>query len=895
MRTIDLTIEGDALIPSDYLAGQTGEHQDTALTVTLPEEWADCTCTFRFYITSQNKHYQTMPLTTPVSFALPQALMVAGELLVYLDAREGYTVHRTGPATLRVEESPDWCGVVGLAPDPYEGLIEASLQEFADTLDDLRGQAEDMAQLRDDMTAIADQVSADKAEVSAAAEQVRTEAQEIDKQVQEAARLAGEVTDAHADVQAWAGQASADKTAAEAAAKAAKADAASVLESRNAVDAAATQVQNNADLVGQNTETVTDAAAQVAQDKAAAEEAAEKAKADADRADKTVAGFEGYTKQESNNRYGYALTGTAEGITVTLTDEQADTTLLSLQACGKTTLSGAPASNAPVTMTGACTGGSVTITAGGQEITMDCPALYNLPDGTADTVDAVTGETVIRVQAKVLDGTEAWYKSAGYSTPGVPAFGLLNVSTSETPKSLYCTHFPGALQPYSTTERVYMDQNMLIAVRAALLADETVESFKAWLAAQKSSGTPVTVLCPRDTPILSAGNAHTVLAKGTIAASGQASVRVTYRKDTQQVIDTLTDNIIIVANPESWSGVQSLIRAGWAQKVFAIGDQLECNHKTYGKLVWDVIGFDMDAMSVKDHSMTLQLHSLINETLTFDAAEAIYYAETGLDPGTYYITITGQDWYPADNGVSYQFTLTKPLPAGGQLMLSATFNSPLEGKSIVGYADNITNTAIETAILTQGTGGVNLGMTDGTGAVNHIQCALFGSNDYTQSDMRLFLNGSASTEWTPANKFSRRPAWVTVSSRRFVEGLDEDFLEVVGETPKLFARNTVTGDGGLVTISDRFFLLSNSEVYGAGENEGDPYPYYADYSSLSAPGNGIDANRAKYNASAKADYWVLRSARRDNASSCNRVYPAGNITSGVASTTSGIVPACCIY
>ena len=60
MRTIDLTIEGDALIPSDYLAGQTGEHQDTALTVTLPEEWADCTCTFRFYITSQNKHYLSL-------------------------------------------------------------------------------------------------------------------------------------------------------------------------------------------------------------------------------------------------------------------------------------------------------------------------------------------------------------------------------------------------------------------------------------------------------------------------------------------------------------------------------------------------------------------------------------------------------------------------------------------------------------------------------------------------------------------------------------------------------------------------------------------------------------------------------------------------------------------
>lgn len=263
MRTIDLTIEGDALIPSDYLAGQTGEHQDTALTVTLPEEWADCTCTYRF-LAANGRHYQTMPLTAPVSFALPQALMVAGELLCYLDAREGYTVHRTGPATLRVEESPDWCGVVGLAPDPYEGLIEASLQEFADTLDELHTDIGDVSQLRDDMTTMAGEVAADKTTVEAAARQAQVAAATV--QIQ-----AREVAAAHADVQTWTSQVSADKTAAEMAANTAKEDAASALESRNAVDAAAAKVQTNADLVAQNAETVTEAAAQVAQDKAAVE------------------------------------------------------------------------------------------------------------------------------------------------------------------------------------------------------------------------------------------------------------------------------------------------------------------------------------------------------------------------------------------------------------------------------------------------------------------------------------------------------------------------------------------------------------------------------------------------------------------------------------------------
>ncbi len=265
MRTIDMTIEGDALIPSDYLAGQTGEHQDTALTATLPEEWAGCTCTFRFRA-ANGRQYQTAPLAEPVSFLLPQALMVAGDLLAYLDAREGYTVHRTGPATLRVEDSPDWCGVVGLAPDPYEGLIEASLQDFSDALDELHTDIGDVSQLRDDMTTMAGEVAADKTTVEAAARQAQAAAGSV--QIQ-----AREVTAAHAEVQTWASQVSVDKEEAKTAANTAKEDAANALESRNIVEAAAAKVQTNADLVAQNTETVTEAAAQVAQDKAAVEAA----------------------------------------------------------------------------------------------------------------------------------------------------------------------------------------------------------------------------------------------------------------------------------------------------------------------------------------------------------------------------------------------------------------------------------------------------------------------------------------------------------------------------------------------------------------------------------------------------------------------------------------------
>lgn len=451
MRMIQLTIQDEALLADTAIAGQAGEHLASALALDIPDEWQACDCTLRFYLPNAGKYYRSAPLSNPVSFPLPQALMVPGELQIFLDARKDFVVHRTSVLRLTVEDSPDWCGTGALVADQYEGLLDSSLQEFEDALGELETLTNRL----------------DEAEAAVAS-------------AQEASSLA----------QAAAAQAGIDAQSAQEATQAAQMAAATAAE--------------------------------------------------------TVAGFEGYTKQESDDRYAHTLTGTMEGETVTLTDAQEGTTLLSLRVCGKTTLSGVPASDAPVTMTGACLGGNVTVTAGGKEITMACPVLYSLPDGTADTVDAVTGETVIRVQTKVLDGTEAWYKSGGYSSPGVPAFGLQNISEfmPDDAQSLYCTHFSSALKPSGTTERIYLDRNMLIAIRAELLTEETVAAFKAWLAAQKAAGTPVTVLCPLYTPSATdQGDTHILPAQGTLTASGGATVRVTYRRDVQHIIDTLTARI----------------------------------------------------------------------------------------------------------------------------------------------------------------------------------------------------------------------------------------------------------------------------------------------------------------------------------------------------------------
>lgn len=74
----------------------------------------------------------------------------------------------------------------------------------------------------------------------------------------------------------------------------------------------------------------------------------------------------------------------------------------------------------------------------------------------------------------------------------------------------------------------------------------------------------------------------------------------------------------------SWDVVQQIVRLGLGSKLFSIGDQLVCNHETYGTLVWDIIGIDHDtpADSEYQHSLTLQLHEcLSSHHFQFDAAE----------------------------------------------------------------------------------------------------------------------------------------------------------------------------------------------------------------------------------------------------------------------------------
>lgn len=294
--------------------------------------------------------------------------------------------------------------------------------------------------------------------------------------------------------------------------------------------------------------------------------------------------------------------------------------------------------------------------------------------------------------------------------------------------------------------------------------------------------------------------AHTHSNKDILDKFGETDGQPTYNGE-PIVVDS---NAPIEIN--SWSAVQQMVRLGIAAGMFSIGDQLVCNHETYGTLVWDIIGIDHDtpADSQYKHSLTIQLHDCLGTTFQFDAPEPT--------------------------------------------------NPDSSRKS-------------------------------------------YGSNNWLESGIRQWLNsdGNADTWWEAKTEYDVKPSYAS-STAGFLKGLDAEFLSTVGEVSKITARHTVTDGGDSDTSTEKFFLLSMTEVYGGLNNniaEGVAYPYYADNSVLSSAGRGNDANRIKYRNGA-AQYWWLRSPSASYSSQVRFVSLAGNIDGTGAINRFGIAPACCI-
>lgn len=363
-------------------------------------------------------------------------------------------------------------------------------------------------------------------------------------------------------------------------------------------------------------------------------------------------------------------------------------------------------------------------------------------------------------------------------------------------------------------------------------------------------------------------------------------------------ISNLEGFVLGTANLKSWKEVQELVRAGLAPKVLKVGDQLECQRDDV-KLTWDIIGFNCDTPVNPEltHSMTLQLHDGW-KLLQFDTTEALYYCETELAAGTYNFTLLAGYDTTYGGGKTFSFTLSKPVPVGGVVMFPWEYQKQAAETKISTYASRESTTVLEFVSVTEGANGTSLGTADGKSAnMNHTHCVRYGSNKYSTSAMRQLLNSDAAAGkvWTPQTIFDRPPTWAATQNG-FLSGLDPDFLAVVADVKKRTALNTITDGGGYEDTVEKFFLLSRSEVYAGLENsvnEGNPYPYYSDFSDLSAAGSGEDGNRIKY-MDGVAKYWWLRSPGASLAFNVRIVYPSGTLNNNNAHYAFACAPACTI-
>ena len=342
----------------------------------------------------------------------------------------------------------------------------------------------------------------------------------------------------------------------------------------------------------------------------------------------------------------------------------------------------------------------------------------------------------------------------------------------------------------------------------------------------------------------------------------------------------------------SWYGVRDVVRRGLASRFFQVGDQLVCE-KDGVKIRWDIVGIDQDTPADSNfiHSMTLMAHD-VYITAAFDAKEALFAFDDGLEAGTYHFAIDQQPWVAGDVGKTIQFTLTNAIPAGGQLVVNNGYNATMVGATISAFASGTSTTAAETVTMSEGSDGTDLGSVANalTGTTtNSIQRALLGSNNWSQSAARQYLNSNkaAGAYWTPKTKWDRPPAYVA-STAGFLKGLDGDFVSVLGKVIKTTSQNTVTDGGGGIQSEELVFLPSRSEIYGSAEitgvNEGAIYDYYK---------NATDADRIKYQGTAARNWW-LRTPYASGAHGVRTVVTSGALNGYYAYSAYGLAPACCI-
>lgn len=377
------------------------------------------------------------------------------------------------------------------------------------------------------------------------------------------------------------------------------------------------------------------------------------------------------------------------------------------------------------------------------------------------------------------------------------------------------------------------------------------------------------------------------------------------------------DMILGKSTPESFDEIRFAIEQGRVGQYFKIGDQVITNWTEGTKYEdpFDVVQLECSPVlesGVTAHGMMIQQHYANVRGCPFDPQEALYDADEELPAGTYHFTVAGDTWLSSENGKVIQFTLTQPIPAGGQLVYASTegYNKEIAGQNICTYASPTSFTAIETVALSEGSEGTDLGKTDGKGNLNHHQRAFRGCGRWKTSMLRQYLNSDkpAGEWWTKQDKWDRASTFIN-SCAGYLAGFDADFLAIIKPVKVQTARDTVVYDGGTDVTYDMFFPISLEQLNAAPQIsgvEGSALDYWKAVAAADTTGN-LDSNgRFKQygtypdlrvyglNAKTTARGCWLRSAFRGYSSYAWLVLTSGVVSYGSALNGDSCAPACVI-
>ena len=302
------------------------------------------------------------------------------------------------------------------------------------------------------------------------------------------------------------------------------------------------------------------------------------------------------------------------------------------------------------------------------------------------------------------------------------------------------------------------------------------------------------------------------------------------------------------------------------------------------------------------HSATFQLKNCYSN-FQFDAPEAVIYASEAMPAGTYHFNLykPGNIYYlnAGLQNKNVQFTTTVAIPAGGQITLaSSNFNdiTSVSGIKLNTYVSRGASTALESNIVcSEGTSGTDLGNANtvaNNGKINSTDRVNFGSNNWKNSALRLWLNSNsgANAWWSAQGLFDLPSAYV--STPGWMYGIERDFLDVIQETKNTTTTNWFDGGQAEVTY-DKFFIPGYGQVWFDTSTDGTPWDYYVYFSDNTSASYGADSNRIKLlNGSPR--YWWTRTPYGSYSSYEYGVRPTGADDLNDAHNSYGVAPACTI-